>query len=140
MRRLAYASLMLFALALPGCAQKCSCVSGGSAAGNPAAPQPTETRADRGKVSADLNAVTSYQAVDRVLTAAPTPAQYRVLRAEEVQCLAAANAPLANMYASESDARVGQIQPPNAMQRAGCQQADGLSRRRRTEQGRRHCT
>jgi outer membrane protein TolC len=42
--------------------------------------------------------------VDRVLTAAPTPTQYRVLRAEEVQCLAAANAPLANLYASESEA------------------------------------
>jgi outer membrane protein TolC len=48
--------------------------------------------------------VVSYVAVDQALGQPQTPVQYRALRAEEVQCMAAANAALGNLYASESDA------------------------------------
>jgi outer membrane protein TolC len=95
---------LIVALALAGCAHRRDCVvNGGTAA--PAASPAGEIRAGRGSLGPDLSALpASYEAVDRLLSPLPTPAQYRALRAEEVQCLAAANAPIANLYASESEA------------------------------------
>jgi hypothetical protein len=69
----------------------------------PVAPMPTETRSERGTLGLGLEAVGSFEAVDQMLSPAPLPTQYRVLRAEQVQCLAAASAPLARLYASESE-------------------------------------
>jgi hypothetical protein len=65
---------------------------------------PTDLRSERGSLSPDLSAIVSYEAVDQVLARLPATVQYRSLRAEEVQCLAAANAPTAKLYASESRA------------------------------------
>jgi hypothetical protein len=97
-------SLLLAALLLLGCAQPRACTNGAAGA-NPATPLPSaEMRADRGVLNPNLAAIASYEAVDRALGTPPPPVQYRVLRAEEVQCLAAANAPLAKLYASESEA------------------------------------
>jgi hypothetical protein len=104
MFRFATAGLLLVASALAGCAQqRCAGVAGGGSVG-PVGQQPIEMQTERGSLRPDLAAVVSYAAVDQVL-GQPTPlAQYRVLRAEEVQCLAAANAPLGKLYASESEA------------------------------------
>lgn len=104
MRRLPFACPLLILLLMTGCAQRSSCVSGGATSTGPTPPQPTEMQADRGKLGPDLSAVASYQAVDSALSPPTATVQYRVLRAEEVQCLAAANAPLGNLYASESEA------------------------------------
>ncbi len=105
MFRLVTTGLLLAAALLAGCAQRrCTCMGGSGVGGNPVAPLPTEMRAERGSINPDLSALASYEAVDRALSPPPTPVQYRVLRAEEVQCLAAANAPLAKLYASESEA------------------------------------
>jgi hypothetical protein len=108
MLRLVSTGLLLAALTLAGCAQQCASVGSGSGGrgvqSSPVAPQPPEMRTGRGSFSPDLAALASYQAVDRALSRTPTPVQYRVLRAEEVQCLAAANAPLAKLYDSESQA------------------------------------
>jgi outer membrane protein TolC len=65
---------------------------------------PQEMRTDRGTLSPDVSAVSYYEAVNGVLSPPPAPGQYRVLRAEEVQCMAAANSPLGNLYASEAKA------------------------------------
>jgi outer membrane protein TolC len=113
MIRLLCAGLLLAASALAGCAQQGTCVTGGAGSNPMAAPQPTEMRAQRGSLSPDLSALGSYQAVDRALSPPPVSVQYRVLRAEEVQCLAAANAPLAKLYASESEAVLADANPRN---------------------------
>lgn len=42
--------------------------------------------------------------IDRVLGQPPATEQYRVVKADQVQCLAAANAPAARLFAGESDA------------------------------------
>lgn len=95
--------MLLCASALAGCAHRCASVQPG-ADNNPMAPQPPELQSQRTNLSPDLSALPSYEAVDRLLSAAPAPAEYHVLRAEEVQCLAASNAPLAKLYDSESQA------------------------------------
>jgi hypothetical protein len=95
-------AMLLFASALAGCAQRCANVQAGN--NNPIAPPPPELRTVRANLSPDLSALPSYEAVDGALSSAPMPSQYRVLRAEEVQCLAASNAPLAKLYDSESHA------------------------------------
>ena len=124
MFRLVFASfwLGLAASVLAGCAQQqCSCVSGGYAGSPAAAPLPVEMRAQRGSLNPDLKAMSSYQEVDRILSPPPVPVQYRVLRAIEVQCLAAANAPLAKLYVSESEAVLAGVGGHN--QQAACVQS-----------------
>ena len=96
-------ALLFFASAFAGCAHRCASLAGGAST-NVVAPQPAEVRTGRGNLSPDLSALSSYDAVDRVLSPLPAAGQYRALRVEEVQCLAAANAPLAKLYASESEA------------------------------------
>ncbi len=96
-------AMLLVASALAGCAQRCACVDGG-AKSTPVTPQPTELRIARTSLVPDLAALSSYQAVDRALNQPAAVSQYRVLRAEEVQCMAAASAPLAKLYDGESQA------------------------------------
>ncbi len=102
-RRAAVLAVFLVAAAFAGCANRCACVGSGGGC-PPASLPPGDIAATRGVLSADLSAVAPYSAVDRLLGPPPGPSQYRVLRAEDIQCLAAANAPLANLYASESNA------------------------------------
>lgn len=104
MIRSIFASLLLIVWMTTGCAQRCGYVGNGSGTSAATAPQPPETRADRVALSPDLSAMSSYQAVDQALSRSSPPPQYRVLRATEVQCLAATNAPLGNLYDSESRA------------------------------------
>lgn len=105
MSRLAFGCLpLLLCVLLTGCASRCNCVSEGGSCGPPVAPMPTDLRPERGSLSPDLSAIVSYEAVDQALTRLPATVQYRSLRAEEVQCLAATNAPTAKLYASESRA------------------------------------
>lgn len=95
---------LILAFALAGCARRCACVNGGGTSSAAVAPMPTETRAERGSIETDTTALVSYEEVDRALGSPPSPAGYRVLRAVEVQCLAAANAPIAKLYDAESEA------------------------------------
>ena len=103
MLKLVFAVLLLAVSVSAGCARHCACVGRGST-GSPVAPLPTEMRGDRGELIADVSAVASYEAVDQALSPPPRPIEYRVLLADEVQCLAAANAPVANLYDAESEA------------------------------------
>ena len=103
MLKLVSVALLLVASVSAGCARHGACVGCGYA-DTPVAPLPTEMRSDRGELIADVSAVASYEAVDRMLSPPPEPIEYRVLRADEVRCLAAAHAPLANLYDAESEA------------------------------------
>lgn len=95
---------LILASALTGCARRCACVSGGGTSSAVVAPMPTETRTERGSIEMDTTALASYEEVDRALGSSPSPTRFRVLRAVEVQCLAAANSPLAKLYEVESEA------------------------------------
>ena len=95
---------LILAFALAGCARRCACVNGGGTSSAAVAPMPIETRAERGSIETDTTALASYEEVDRALGSPPSPTGYRVLRAVEVQCLAAANAPIAKLYDAESEA------------------------------------
>ncbi len=98
--------VLLFASVLAGCAHhRCTCeMSNASDAGENTAPLPPETRKERGNLCIDLSAVDSYESVDKALGQPPAAEQYRVVKAEQVQCLAAANAPFAKLFAGESEA------------------------------------
>jgi hypothetical protein len=104
-------AIWLLASALAGCAHRCAGVGAGTNS-NPIAVWPSDLRTVRTNLSPDLSALPSYAAVDGALSKAPPPGQYRVLRAQEVQCLAACNAPLARLYDSESQAAANKKDRP----------------------------
>jgi hypothetical protein len=54
-------------------------------------------------VAPDLSAVPNLEAVDQVLGPPSVPVEYRILTAEQCQCLAAAHSALGNALARESD-------------------------------------
>jgi outer membrane protein TolC len=128
MARLLPVGLLLIASTLAGCcAQRGTCVDSHSTGGGPIAPLPMEMRSERGALSPDLSALASFHAVDQALTQPTGPVQYRVVRAEEVQCSAAANAPLAKLYVSESEAVMANANCRN--QQAACLQSRLLALR-----------
>jgi len=100
------AALWLCTLALSGCAQRCAhCRPGvGGSDLESESPAATVVRRERESLAPNLSEVPSHEEVDRVLARPAAAGGYRVLNADEVQCLAAANAPLAKLYASEGDA------------------------------------
>jgi hypothetical protein len=57
-----------------------------------------------GPVAIDLSAVPTFEAFPKTAAEAAVPQQYRILNAQQCQCLAAANSTLGNLLAEESQA------------------------------------
>jgi len=109
------------AAALAGCATQRTCAVSHTTESPPLAPGPVETRPDRGRLLVDVSAVGDFDAVNQKLGAMPAVSQYRVLRADDVRSLAAANAPLAKLYEQEGRAAIA------ASGRRTCRSATVLS-------------
>lgn len=92
---------------LTGCAGKRCCEeTGGSLFGHEAmalSDSVAQTTSSRGKVVADTSAVPSPDEVDAILAPPPEPPSYYLLTAHQCQCLALANAALANAVDEESE-------------------------------------
>jgi len=87
--------------AIAGCAsrERCRCAGGGM--GTATAESAAQVTA-RGTISPDVTAVASYESVERALGGTTLPSQYRAIDARQCQCLAAANAVVANLLDEES--------------------------------------